>query len=101
MTRSTIQTLFQVTKAYQSENLGRFAANKVNFTWFVTLILGLDASTFQWVKGACSVIPFKGACALEWGAPLTGVIGYDNANLDFTGKHLASFYILSNVSQNF
>ena len=47
----------------------KFAANKVNFTWFVTLILGLDASTFRWVKGACSVIPFKGAsgCAFKRG----------------------------------
>ena len=66
-----MQTLCQVTKAYHNENLvyylGRFAAKKLNFTWFVTVILGLDASTFQWVKGACSVIPFKGAC---------GVIGY-------------------------
>ena len=47
MTRSTIQTLYQVTKACGSKNLvyhlGRFAANKVNFTWFVTLILGLDS----------------------------------------------------------
>ena len=75
-----MKTLCQVIKAYHSENLvyylERFAANKVNFTWFVTLILGLDASTFQWVKGACSVIPFKGACALKRGAPLSGVIGY-------------------------
>ena len=54
----------------------KFAANKVNFTWFVTLILGLDASTFRWVKGACSVILFKGACALTRGAPLSGVIAY-------------------------
>ena len=68
-----------MTKAYHSDNLVYyleiFAANKVNFTWFVTLILGLDASTFRWVKGACSVIPFKGACALKRGAPLSGVIG--------------------------
>ena len=60
-------------QAYLSENLvyylGRFAANKVNFTWFVTLILGMDASNFRWVKGACSVIPFKGACVLKQGAP--------------------------------
>ena len=28
--------------------------------------------------GACSVIPFKGACALKRGAPLSGVIGYFN-----------------------
>ena len=30
-----------------------------NFALFLTLILGMDASTLQWVKGACSVIPFK------------------------------------------
>ena len=69
-----------MTKAYQSENLvyclGIFAANKVNSTWFVTLIPGLDASTFRLVKGACGMIPFKGACALKQGAPLNGVIGY-------------------------
>ena len=45
-----MQTLCQVTKAYQSENLvyviGTFIANEVNFTWFLTLILGLNASTF-------------------------------------------------------
>ena len=59
-------------KAYHSDNLvyhlGIFAANKVNFTWFVTVILGLDASTFRWVKGACSVIPCDAPlnrCALK------------------------------------
>ena len=70
-----------MTKAYHSENLvyylGRFAANKVDFTWFVTLILELDASTFRWVKGACSVIPFKGACAIKLGAPLSAGIWYN------------------------
>ena len=74
-----MKTLRQVTKAYHSENLvyhlERFAANKVNFTWFVTLILGLDTSTFRWVKGECSVIPFMGACALKRVAPSAGVIG--------------------------
>ena len=64
-----MQTLCQVTKTYHSENLlyyfGTFTANKVNFTWFFNLILGLDASTFRRVKGACSVIPFKGTCALD------------------------------------
>ena len=55
--------------------LGRFAAKKVNFTWFVTLILGLDALTFRWVKGACRVILLKGACTLKRDASLTGVIG--------------------------
>ena len=64
-----------MTKAYHSDNLvyccvGIFDANKVIFTWFVTLILGLDASTFWWVKGACSVIR-----ALKQGVPLTVVIG--------------------------
>ena len=58
------QTLCQVTKAYHSENLvyylGRFAANKVDFTWFVTLILGLDASAFRWVKGSCGDAPLNG-----------------------------------------
>ena len=38
-----------MTKTYHSANLvyclGIFDANKVIFTWFVTLILGLDAST--------------------------------------------------------
>ena len=67
-----MQTLCQVTKAYHSENLlyylGQSTANKVNFTWLFTLILGLDASTFRRVKGACSVI-------LKRGASLTGVIG--------------------------
>ena len=66
-----MQTFCQVTKAYHSENLvyylGIFAANKVNFTWFMTLILGLDAWTFRLVKGAYSVIPFKGAFALKRG----------------------------------
>ena len=60
------KTLYQVTKAYHSQNLyylGRFAVNKVNFTLFVTL----DASTFQWVKGTYSVIPFKCGCAIERG----------------------------------
>ena len=65
-----MQRLFQVTKAYHSENLvyhlGRFAEKKVNFT------LGLDASAFRRVKGACSVIMFKGTCALEFGAPVSG-----------------------------
>ena len=64
-----MQTLCQVIKAYHSENLvyylGTFTANKVNFTWFLTLILGLDTSPFLWVKGACSVIPFRSA--LIWG----------------------------------
>ena len=68
-----MQTLCQVTKAYHSENLvyylGTFIAKKVNFTWFLTLILGLDALTFRQVKGACSVIPFKGACTVKQGAP--------------------------------
>ena len=45
-------------QSIHSENLvyylGRFAANKVNFTWFVTLILGVDASTFRLDKGACA-----------------------------------------------
>ena len=70
-----MQELCQVTKAYHSENLlyhlGTFTVN----TCFFILILGLDASTFGRVKGACSVILFKGACALKQGAPLTGVIG--------------------------
>ena len=87
MTRSTIQTLCQVNKAYHSENLvyysGIFAANKVYFTWFVTLILTLDASTFRCVKGACSVIPFKGACTLKWGAHLNGVVGYIYCNQQY------------------
>ena len=86
MTRSTIQTLYQVTKAYHSKNLvyhlGTFAANKVNFTWFVTLILGLDASTFRLVNGACSVIPFECACTLKRGAPLTGVFGIARHSLN-------------------
>ena len=67
-----MQTLCQVTKAYHSENLlyylGTFTANKVNFTWFFTLILGLDASPFRRVKGACS----------EGGAPLNRVIEGSN-----------------------
>ena len=70
-----------MTKAYHSENLlyhlGTYTANKVNSTWFYTLILGLDVSTFQLVKGACSVIPFQGESALKRGAPSSGVIGYD------------------------
>ena len=80
MTKNTMQTSRQGTKAYHSENLvyhlGKFTADKVDFTWFLNLILGLDASTFRQVKSACSVIPFKGACALKRGAPLTGVIGH-------------------------
>ena len=77
-----MQTSRQGTKAYHSENLvydlglGTFAADRVNFIWFLTLILGLDASTFRRVKGACSVIPFTGACVLKQGASLSGVIGY-------------------------
>ena len=62
-----------MTKADHSENLvyylGTFTANKVNST-------GVDASTFRRVKGACSVIPFKSACTLVRGAPLSVVIGY-------------------------
>ena len=42
----------------------------------MTVILGLDASTLRWVKGTCSVLLCKGACNLNWGAPLTRVIGY-------------------------
>ena len=79
MTRNTMQTLCQVTKAYHSENLvyyqGKYTVNKVNLTCFLTHILGLDASSFRLLKGACSGIPFKGACVLERGALLTGVVG--------------------------
>ena len=42
-----------------------FTINKVNYAWFLTFFLSLDASTFRRVKGACSVILFKGACALK------------------------------------
>ena len=69
-----------MTKAYHSENLlyhlGTFTANKVNFIWALTLVLGLDATTFRLVRDACNVIPLKIACALKWGAPLSGGIGY-------------------------
>ena len=51
-------------------NLGTFTANKVNFIWFFTLILGLDALIFRPVKGASSVIPFKGTCTLRYVATL-------------------------------
>ena len=71
-----MQSLCHVTKAYHSENwvyyLGKFSANKVNFTWFLTLILGLDASTFRQVKGACSGIPFRAHAPLNGVHPLTG-----------------------------
>ena len=54
-----MQTSGQGTKAYHSENLvyeiGTFTANKVHFTWFLTLVLRVYASTFQRVKGACSI----------------------------------------------
>ena len=66
--------------AHHSENvvydLGTYTANIVNFTWFLKLILGLDASTFRRVKGACSVISFKGTCTLKWDAPLSRGIRY-------------------------
>ena len=66
-----MQTLCQETIAYHSENVvhysRKFTANKLNFTWFLTLILGLDASTFRRIKGACSVSPFKGAYAVGVG----------------------------------
>ena len=82
-----MQTLCPVNKAYHCKNLlyhlGTFTANKVDFTWFFTPILGLNASTFRRVKGACSVIPFKGACALKRGAPLSGVIGYYKLIIEF------------------
>ena len=39
-----MQTLCQEAKAYNSENLvyylGKFTANKVDFAWFLALILG-------------------------------------------------------------
>ena len=74
-----MQTLCQVTKAYHSKNLvyylKTFTARKVNFTWFFTFILELDASTFRRVKGRYGVIPFKDTCALKRGAPLSRVIG--------------------------
>ena len=57
-----MQTSRQVNKAYHSENsmydLGTLTVNKVDFILFLTLILGLDTSTFRRVKGACSVIPW-------------------------------------------
>ena len=60
-----MQTSRQGTNAFRSENLvydlGTFTAKKVNSIWILTLILELNASTFQQVKGACSVIPYKGA----------------------------------------
>ena len=80
-TRSTMPILCQRTKAYHRKNLVYdsiiFTANKINFVSFLCLILGLDVWTFP-MGGTGSVIPFKGACVLKWGAPLTGVIKYAN-----------------------
>ena len=49
-----MQTSRQVTKAYHNENLMYFLETltviKVNFTWFLTLILELDASTFDGLR---------------------------------------------------
>ena len=58
-----------------------YEQSKFYLVW--TLILGLDASTFRCVKGACSVIPFKGACTLKWGAHLNGVVGYIYCNQQY------------------
>ena len=87
-----------MTKAYHSDNLvyylGIFAANKANFTWFVTLTLGLDALTFRMARGAYSVIPFKCACALKLGAPLSGGLGYTANIKNFTFKFLKLLNIM-------
>ena len=49
-----MQTSRQGTKVYHSENLlydfETSTTNKVNFIWFLTLILGLDALTFWQAK---------------------------------------------------
>ena len=90
-----MQRLCQVNKAYRSENLlyylGTFTANKVNFTWFFTLILGLDTSTFRRVKGACSVILFEGAFTLKWG---------NRVIYSLFPLHLEFPIILNNSNQN-
>ena len=70
MTGSAMQTTRKGTKAYHIKtsvyDSGTFTSNKVNFIWFLTFFLGLNAMTFQPVKSACSFVKgnvlYHGSC---------------------------------------
>ena len=60
-----------------------YGAKSEQYRRLEVTVLGLAASTFPRIKGACSVIPFKGAGALKWGAPLYVGIEYNRITDNF------------------
>ena len=74
-TRSTTikYKLLKYTQQIFSVRVNNNHCEQNNFCLFFTYILALDAKTFRQVKGACSVIPFKGHAPLNEGAFLSTI----------------------------